>query len=513
MLSTDLLLQSIRHELAHFTPGELLQKARDYEAGHQQEVDPNRPCFHLTPRTGWLNDPNGFCFYQGQYHLFYQYYPYDTVWGPMHWGHAVSRDLLRWEYLPAVMAPDQPYETGCFSGSAIEHDGLQVFLYTSHLESDSQPRTESQSLAFGDGENVVKYAGNPVVDAASLPEGLTPADFRDPKIWKEEDAFYFVAGSSKENKGCILLYRSEDLVHWEYKGILHTADQMGFMWECPDFFQLDGEHVLICSPMGVAKDLENHRFEGEVFTAYTLGSFDLQAGQYQAGPFQELDAGLDFYAPQTTLAADGRRILIGWLQNWSKTIHQAEKGFAGSMTVPRELSVRDGKLIQKPVWELNTLRRNKVERNLFLSQTPVSVPEISGRVIDLELKFQLLDSKGFTLRFAKGMGYETLLTYDRENKTLIYDRTLGGSDLNSLQVCANPQRLNRRTIAVEEKDGFLKLRLLLDKYSAEIFVNGGEQVMSFAVYTSLSAREITFQAEGEVKLSLSKWDLEPSENA
>lgn len=508
MLTSDLCLQEIREKLSGMHSSESLEKAQNYEQTHQNEIDANRPFFHLTPRTGWMNDPNGFCFYDGKYHLFYQYYPYETVWGPMHWGHAVSKDLLHWEYLPAVMAPDAPYETGCFSGSAIEQDGLQVILYTSHYEPENgNCRTESQSLAFGDGTKVLKYEHNPVVSSDSLPEGMTPTDFRDPKIWKDGDHFYFVAGCSKDQQGCILLYQSQDLIHWDYKGVLHSQNHMGFMWECPDFFPIRDKHVLICSPMGVEKDTIHHQFEGDVFTAYTIGDFDPQTLRYDAAPLQELDAGLDFYAPQTTSTPDGRRILIGWLQNWCKNIHHAEKGFAGSMTIPRELSIRDGKLIQQPVWEVNSLRKNKVERNMFLGEEPVILPEVSGRVIDLDLDWELLESESVTLCFAKGMGYETRLTYCRKDNTLTYDRSLGGSDLNSLQICANPERINRRTICVSEPDGHLKLRILLDKYSAEIFVNGGEQVMSFAVYTPMSAEIISFQSEGESKLYVCKWDL------
>ena len=154
--------------------------------------------FWLTPYVGWMNDPNGFSFYNGQYHMFYQYNPYDTKWGPMHWGHAVSKDLLHWEYLPCALAPDVPYDNGpgCFSGSAVEtEDGKQLLLYTSVFP-EEQPDggmrdIQTQAIAIGDGLNYEKPLDHPVLTVRDIPAGYSKFDFRDPKIWREEDGYYF----------------------------------------------------------------------------------------------------------------------------------------------------------------------------------------------------------------------------------------------------------------------------------------------------------------------------------
>ena len=165
----------------------ILQKARDYEEEHSAAISAaERPAYHLTPYVGWMNDPNGFSFYHGKYHLFYQYNPYATQWGPMHWGHAVSTDLLHWEYLPCAIAPDSPSDNGpgCFSGSATElDDGRQLLLYTS-VVSEKQPNGEmrdiqTQSVAVGDGLDYEKPACNPVLTQKDLPEGYSKFDFRD----------------------------------------------------------------------------------------------------------------------------------------------------------------------------------------------------------------------------------------------------------------------------------------------------------------------------------------------
>ena len=166
-----------------------------YEENEEIKIrSEERPVFHVTPTVGWANDPNGFSIYNGEYHLFYQYYPFDTKWGPMHWGHVKSKDFIKWDRLPCALAPDKDYETGCFSGSAIEiEDGRHMIVYTSHFEKEIEGikvRKEYQSIAFGDGIKYTKFDGNPVITADQLPKGFSHEDFRDPKIWREEDEFY-----------------------------------------------------------------------------------------------------------------------------------------------------------------------------------------------------------------------------------------------------------------------------------------------------------------------------------
>ncbi|MCM1146005.1 MAG: glycoside hydrolase family 32 protein, partial [Lachnoclostridium sp.] len=174
-----------------------LENARKYEKIKEKEIAKEpRPAFHLSSRVGWMNDPNGFSYYNGEYHLFYQYHPYNSHWGPMHWGHAVSKDLLHWKYLPAALAPDADYDRdGCFSGSALTlPDGRHLLLYTG-VSKETQPDgsmrdVQRQCIAIGDGTDYEKYALNPVIDEKSLPENGSKYDFRDPKIWRKADGSY-----------------------------------------------------------------------------------------------------------------------------------------------------------------------------------------------------------------------------------------------------------------------------------------------------------------------------------
>ena len=207
-----------------------LREARKYEEASGKLIrEEERPGFHLTPRTGWMNDPNGFSYYKGQYHMFYQYHPYDCHWGPMHWGHAVSTDLLHWEYLPAALAPDELCDMdGCFSGSAVElADGRQLLMYTGvsagpKLPDGTSDDRQTQCVAVGDGVNYEKYPGNPVLTGEDIPEGGSKVDFRDPKIWREADGTYrCVAGNRPaDGSGQILLYSSPDGFHWKFESVL-----------------------------------------------------------------------------------------------------------------------------------------------------------------------------------------------------------------------------------------------------------------------------------------------------
>ena len=221
---------------------ELLEKARKYEQDkiHQQDKS-MKPLYHVSAPVGWINDPNGFSEYDGRIHLFYQYYPYKCEWGPMHWGHSVTDDMIRWEQLPAALAPDESYDKdGCFSGSAIEADGKHVLVYTGvskQVQADgSVLERQNQCVAFGDGTDYEKYQNNPVVKGDMLPEACSRVDFRDPKIWKEDDRYYLIVGNKNDNQiGQVVLFSSENLTEWKFETILASNDngKVGTMWECP----------------------------------------------------------------------------------------------------------------------------------------------------------------------------------------------------------------------------------------------------------------------------------------
>ncbi|HBA47423.1 MAG TPA: sucrose-6-phosphate hydrolase [Lachnospiraceae bacterium] len=491
-----------------------LREARKYEETMEKGIrEEERPMFHLCPRVGWMNDPNGFSFYKGEYHLFYQYYPYDSVWNQMHWGHAVSKDLLHWEYLPAALAPDVSYDKdGCFSGSAMElPDGRQLLMYTGVVK---EPRIDgsfkdiqTQCIAVGDGRDYEKDSRNPVLDAEDLPEGGSRNDFRDPKVWAAEDGTYrcVVGNCTEDHDGRILLYRSEDGFRWEFVSILaENKGRFGRMWECPDFFRLDGKYVLLTSPQDMMpKGFEYHNGNG---TLCLIGSYDQEKHVFLEERDQAVDYGIDFYAPQTLLAPDGRRIMIGWMQNWdTSNLRDKKHAWFGQMSLPRELSIENGRLIQKPVRELERLRSGEVRHEHVVIEGTSSLPGVSGRRIDMELTLHVDEALGgekglqkFALRFAQDEVCHTAISFRPHESLLKIDRKFSGS---------RRAFIHQRRSLVQVRDGVLKLRIILDRFSAEVFVNNGEQVLSLTFYTDQSAEGISFYADGQIVIDVVKYDL------
>lgn len=491
---------------------ELLEKARTFERENTKKVEEaKRPGFHLSVQVGWMNDPNGFSYYNGEYHLFYQYHPYASYWGPMHWGHAVSKDLLHWRYLPAALAPDESYDKdGCFSGSAVEmDDGRHLLMYTGVVEEELPDGTkkgvQTQCVAIGDGVNYEKYEGNPVIDEGQLPEGGDRFEFRDPRIWKAEDGTYrCVAGNCDGDRdGQILLYSSKDALHWNFEKILlRNHDRFGKMWECPDFFELDGKQVLLTSPQDMLpQGFEYHNGNG---TVCFIGTYDEETDTFHEEYNQAIDYGIDFYAPQTVLTPDGRRIMIGWMQNWDTcNLYTFKEPWFGQMSLPRELSVKNGRLIQKPIRELEELRHDKVVyENVTLKDTTIRLDGIKGRRVDMELTLRPGDEEKlyqkFWVRFAQDEKYFTSLSFRPHESLLKVDRKFSGS---------RRAIIHQRRSLVRSDKGQIKLRIILDNFSMEVFVNDGEHVMAATVHTDLSADGISFVADGAVTMDIVKYNL------
>lgn len=486
-----------------------LQQARDFEARYGPRIpDAERPAFHATPTIGWMNDPNGFSFYKGECHLFYQYHPFSNEWGPMHWGHLKTRDFLHWQRLPAALAPDEAYDAaGCFSGGAAElPDGRQLLMYTG-VQRERTPEgflqeIQTQCVAIGDGVNYQKLGQNPVLDAKDLPEGGSRIDFRDPKIWRGEDgAYYAVIGNrTQDGSGAILLYQSADGCQWRFVRTLDACqNQYGRMWECPDYFALDGKQVLLTSPQEMTPiGLEFHAGNGTL----CLMGHTAPDGGFVRERVQAVDYGLDFYAPQTLLAPDGRRIMIGWMQNWSTVGAKPDHcRWFGQMSLPRELSVQNGRLAQQPVRELEGCRGPAVVHHHILVSGETNLPGIAGRVLDMTVSVRPMGQgsyRWFCIHLAKDGEHDTILRFKPNESVLKIDRTRSGLPHDIV---------NTRSFLVRQREGEVKLRVILDRFSVEVFVNDGEQTASAVIYTKPEAQAITFEAEGQLLMDVEKYDL------
>ena len=303
-------------------------------------MDTQRLQAHFEPNAGWINDPNGLIFFQGRYHAFFQHYPHAPHWGPMHWGHAVSEDLLHWELLPIALAPDQPYEDlyGCFSGSAVEREGRLWVIYTAV----SKALGQTQCVAWSDdGIHFEKFSGNPVIPRSPVdPENK---DFRDPKVIPYEDGYLLVVGAGVAGQASVELFRSPDLLTWEYVGPLFQTRDMGPVCECPDFFPLGDRWVLCFSRM------DDRRVQ------FVTGSFD--GARFTPETFSQPEQGPDFYAAQSFPAPDGRRLCLGWMYSWERQVPE-DAHRAGALTLPRQLTLdARGRVRMAPVAEAAPLLR------------------------------------------------------------------------------------------------------------------------------------------------------------
>ena len=470
-----------------------------------------RSFFHLMPNRGWMNDPNGFSWFDGLYHLFYQHNPYASEWGPMHWAHAVSKDLIQWTNLPIALVPGDSYDRdGCFSGSAVTFGDQHALIYTGHVDPvphTTATRKEVQCLAFGDGHVYKKVAGNPIIDQRNLPPGSSIADFRDPKVWLENGEWNCICANRQANDlGQILLFRSQDLRQWRLIGpVMRNDGSLGEMWECPDMAVVEGRDTLIWSIM--KKKQEGLSFQNPHSVVWATGDFDRATGAFAAEKIRELDHGPDFYAPQTLTSPDGRVLLVGWMQMWDRTMptHELNKGWAGRMTIPRELFWSDGNLAQRPVRELANYRGTERKHQLSFRDC-ITLNGVKGQFLDMELDFRNWTGKAIGFKVFQGNNEETIVRWEIENECLTMDRSRAGIAIRSKAESHPTCQVYKMAIA--PRDGHLRFRVLLDRSALEIFADDGIAVMSATVYPHETSTGISFFCEdGTTDLECRAWPL------
>ncbi len=485
----------------------------------QEEIDAKRALvkqgaqrqdYHFMAETGWINDPNGLIYYKGKYHFFYQYNPYHGFWSSMHWGHAVSTDLIHWDYLPLALAPSEVYDDhlqgGCFSGSAIEYDGKLYLIYTG-TSNHGHGFEQVQCVAYSeDGIHFEKYEKNPVITA---PAGVSPDQFRDPKVWEHDGTYYVVCGASVNGFGQALLYKSDDLLHWTFVNVLaESRGEWGFMWECPDFFPLEDKYVLMFSPMGGK----------ERTSVYLVGDFDYDTGKFFYTTSGEMDWGFDYYAPQSFLAPDGRRLMVGWAnawdwmpfwKDWGPTY---QEGWCGFFSVPREAVLdADGMLKFVPVKELELLREDGVSIQELELVDPVpgdaatsssgNLSLCNGCVFELKMKVDLQKTTAsqLILKLRSVKEKYTEIVFDLAKSEIRFDRS--HSDNWSTGVAKCPLNLLGRDT--------LDIHVYSDKSSVELFSNGYRNNLSCNIYNADENQENYLIAkDGTIAITeLNTWKL------
>ncbi|WP_088104497.1 glycoside hydrolase family 32 protein [Halalkalibacter urbisdiaboli] len=460
----------------------------------QVESDRYRLNYHLMPPVGLLNDPNGFVYFKGRYHLFYQWNPFQTTHGAKFWGHYSSADLIEWEHHEIALAPSDWFDkNGCYSGSAIEHDGKLYLFYTGNVKNKHGERESYQVMAVS--EDGFTFEKQGVV--LEVPEQYT-AHFRDPKVWKHENMFYMVIGAqSKQQTGLAVLFCSKDLKNWEHLGPIAGAHMkpladFGYMWECPDVITLNGKDVLILSPQGLEPEgiLYNNLYQA----GYFVGTLDYQKPLFEHEQFVELDRGFEFYAPQTTLDSKGRRLMFGWLglpEEREEHHPTIQAHWIHAMTLPRELTLVGDKLYQRPVEELKTLRQEEFRyENVILTTDEQSFEGIEGESLEVFLTCSSQPKGDMIIQIRQ----HAQVIYHSESKLLTLKRVS----------FVDNQTIEERHCRVE---GLENLRIYLDSSSLELFVNDGAEVFTARIYPNAHEKTISFSADWDVPVSISAWTL------
>ena len=467
----------------------------------QLAPDPQRPGYHFLPPANWLNDPNGLIQWNGQYHLFYQYNPASPFWGTIHWGHTTSTDLVHWTDLPIALAPTPggPDEDGCWSGCAVDNHGIPTLIYSGNRGDQQRPcvATSADDLLTWE-----KYAGNPVIPAP--PQDLDVVAFRDHCVWQDGDIWYQIIGSGiKDVGGTVLLYTSQDLLHWEYIHPICVGDATqteplwtGSMWECPDLFALEDKHVLMVSVW------DNNL---TYYPIYFIGTYadHIFTPEY----LQKLDFGTSFYAPQSMRDAQGRRLVWGWLREARDLEAQGAAGWSGVMSLPWMLSIRsDGILGIQPVPELEALRGQHYQfRDIDLTPTSSDLLEdVQGDMLEILAEIDPGDAMevGIAVRCSPDEVEQTRLLYQRVGQRLVIDRSRSSLSSSAYRdVQEGPFELS--------SDEPLRLHVFLDRSVLEVFANERASI-ACRIYPSRadSLGIDLFASGGNAKLiSMDIWEM------
>lgn len=452
------------------------------------------PSYHLSPKTGWMNDPNGLIYYDNHYHAFYQYNPHDPQPGGLiHWGHAISKNLVDWIHLPIAISPSMDDDSnGCFSGSAVNDSGILSLIYTGNSNISNNPRQVQMLATSKDGVEFTKHG-----TVLNAPPGVP--DFRDPKVWREGNEWFLILGTKSDGSGEVHTYKSPDLRKWKLDTVLAKGNGLGFMWECPDFFKLNEKWVLVISPQGVPP--EGYLYRNLHQSGYFVGNW--KPGQSYAieKEFRLLDYGHDYYAPQSFEAPDGRRILIAWLDMWESIFPESHQNWSGMLSLPREIELKDGQLRIKPVREVSELRSQLLELGEMRLNNQYVTLEHPVKTLELILNWDVSGSKAE--KYGIRLGYEgtadggVYIYVDNQAGRLVLDRKYGQYGISGYRSIELP------------KGDVLSLRIFFDHSSVEVFVNDGEAVISSRIYPEHDQRHLKVFAENgnAVLRSSQRWLL------
>ncbi len=473
----------------------------------QQNEDWQRPRYHFSPPANWMNDPNGIMEWQGEIHLFYQHNPYAPIWDNMHWGHAVSEDLVHWADLPIALAPGSggPDADGCWSGCTVNNDERPTILYTGVQGDWAAPQNQRVCLATSrDGLNTwQKYAGNPVI--AHPPDGLDVNGFRDPFVWREDGQWFMAIGAGiRDIGGAVLLYRSADLLRWQYLHPLCIGDMQdasdpwtGVLWEVPQLHRLGDAHILIATIWD----------NDPLYSVYFSGRY--RNHRFIIESADKLDYGdRHFYAAHTIVDSRGRHIMWGFIGEGRSVAAQQAAGWSGVLSLPRVLSLQaDGKLAQVPAPEIESLRRKRHRYvNIDLSGDSADLAlDARGDALEIVAEFDAgaADEIGIKVRCSPDFEEETYIFYQARPKQLGIDRRR--SRRRPASEFSTDVKTGDFELGVDEN---LRLRIFVDCSVIEVFANDRFCISSRVYPSRADSAGVAVSALGQARIvALDIWTL------
>lgn len=440
-------------------------RAEDQEVLLELEEQVSRsqylPKYHIYPKTGLMNDPNGLAYFEGKYHVFFQWYPFDAVHGLKHWGHTTSKDLIHWSNQEMALIPNQEFEkNGCYSGNAIEHDGQLFLFYTANYKTPAG-KIARQAMAIMSPDGKIEKLDKPIIDGA--PDGLS-GELRDPFVFERENQFYMLLGGGKFNnanrngfgdEGVLLIYQSDNLYDWHYLGLIDLPIDTGYMLECPSLINIDGKDVLMLSPMGISET--ELQFKNRFATVQLIGQLDITNLKFtsQSNEVLEIDSGFDYYAPQAFYGEHHQPISFAWFGCGEPIYLTDQEKWKHGLTMPQKLTITDNKLYRFPVPEL---------LGAFEDLTP-----IHSSNVQIEAKYYRLHLEN---------GYDIAIGDENDIWTLNYDSDTSLVTLSRTELAKriDPEYGETRQVKIEQ---LKSVDIFVDNSFIEIYLNEGERTFSF----------------------------------
>ncbi|MCR6097527.1 GH32 C-terminal domain-containing protein [Salipaludibacillus agaradhaerens] len=484
----------------HVKEGES-KKTADMELDKKEELERGsfRPQYHFTADENWLNDPNGMVYYEGEYHLFYQHNPEDNVWGPMHWGHAISEDLVHWEHQDIALYPD---ENGTiFSGSAVvdEHDTSGLFngetgLVAIFTYDDEGYQTQGIAYSHDNGRTWEKYEGNPVLD---MPEEVD--DFRDPNVfWYEDHETWVMALAVGQH---VYFYQSHNLIDWVFTGEFGGEGALDGVWECPELFEMSVDGNVDETKWVLQVSVIDGGPAGGSGMQYFIGNFNGETFVNENAEDHVLwtDYGADYYAAVSwSDVPDGRQVWLGWMNNWQYAEATPTDTWRGAMSLPRDLSLtrtEDGlRVVQEPAKELKALQgEGQHWSNEIVSEGTDLLQNVQGDTVEIIAEFEVNDqttATEFGLEVHKGGHEQTTVGYDVHHAHLFVDRSESGE--------TNLHHLfgDRQHAPMSPMNETVKIHIFVDRSSVEVFGNNGTTVFTNQVFPTENHSDIDIYVQG-----------------